>query len=26
VRIFSGGKSVRTIRAFRPPTHIHKKN
>jgi diadenylate cyclase len=26
VRIFSGGKSVRTIRAFRPPAHIHKKN
>ena len=26
VRIFSGGKSVRTIRSFRPPTHIHKKN
>jgi len=25
VRIFSGGKSVRTIRAFRPATHIHKK-
>jgi diadenylate cyclase len=26
VRIFSGGKSVRTIRAFLPQTHIHKKN
>jgi len=26
VRIFSGGKSVRTIRAFRPAIHIHKKN
>jgi DNA integrity scanning protein DisA with diadenylate cyclase activity len=24
VRIFSGGKSVRTIRAFRPTSHIHK--
>jgi DNA integrity scanning protein DisA with diadenylate cyclase activity len=26
VRIFSGGKSVRTIRAFRPQISIHKKN
>jgi DNA integrity scanning protein DisA with diadenylate cyclase activity len=26
VRIFSSGKSVRTIRSFRPPTQIHKKN
>jgi DNA integrity scanning protein DisA with diadenylate cyclase activity len=26
VRIFSGGKTVRTIRAFLPQTHIHKKN
>jgi len=26
VRVFSGGKSVRTIRAFRPQIHIHKKN